>query len=92
MATNDIKRRVEKVFTECFGSEKLEQCRDLETAFNSHPQDAAIAGSDILDSLDQVEFIMALEDEFKTSIPDEKASELKSIPAVVTYLEDHVPL
>jgi acyl carrier protein len=39
------------------------------------------------DSLDMVETLMAVEDEFGISIPDEKASEMKTVKDLVDYLE-----
>ncbi len=42
------------------------------------------------DSLDQVELIMALEDEFNIEIPDEEAEKLKTINEVVAYITSKV--
>ncbi len=39
------------------------------------------------DSLDQVELVMALEDEFSLEIPDEDAEKLKSVAEVMTYVK-----
>ncbi|MBS5786472.1 acyl carrier protein [Clostridioides mangenotii] len=39
------------------------------------------------DSLDAVEIIMALEDEFELEIPDEDAENFKSIGDIVKYIE-----
>ncbi len=39
------------------------------------------------DSLDTIELLMALEDEFGITISDEKASELKTIGDIVAFLE-----
>jgi len=41
------------------------------------------------DSLDAVEIIMALEDEFDMEIPDEAAEEFKNIGDIVKYIEAH---
>jgi acyl carrier protein len=38
------------------------------------------------DSLDQVELIMALEDEFKLKIPEEEAEKLTTVGAAVEYV------
>ena len=40
------------------------------------------------DSLDTVELVMALEEEFGTEIPDEEAEKLQSVGDVVKYIED----
>ncbi len=40
------------------------------------------------DSLDTVELVMALEEEFGTEIPDEEAEKLQSVGDVTKYIED----
>lgn len=42
------------------------------------------------DSLDVVELIMALEEEFDIEIPDEDAEKVVSVQDVVDYIKDHV--
>jgi len=39
------------------------------------------------DSLDTVELVMELEDEFDTSIPDEEAEKLQTVGAAVDFIE-----
>lgn len=39
------------------------------------------------DSLDAVEIIMAVEDEYNVEIPDNIAEEMKTVSEIVTYLE-----
>ncbi len=39
------------------------------------------------DSLDMVEIIMGLEDEFEVEIPDEDAAGIKTVAEVVAYIE-----
>ena len=41
------------------------------------------------DSLDQVELIMELEDQFDLNIPDEDAEKLQTIGDAVKYIEEH---
>ena len=41
------------------------------------------------DSLDAVEIIMAIEDEFGIEIPDDLAESLKTVGQIVEYVEDH---
>ncbi len=41
------------------------------------------------DSLDAVEIIMALEDEYDIEIPDEEAENFKSIGDICRYIEDN---
>jgi acyl carrier protein len=40
------------------------------------------------DSLDTVELVMALEEEFGSEIPDEEAEKLQSVGDVIKYIED----
>jgi acyl carrier protein len=42
------------------------------------------------DSLDTVELIMALEEEFNIEIPDEDAEKMKTVGDVVKYIDDKV--
>eukprot|EP00339_Tiarina_fusa_P008217 CAMPEP_0117059742 /NCGR_PEP_ID=MMETSP0472-20121206/41532_1 /TAXON_ID=693140 ORGANISM="Tiarina fusus, Strain LIS" /NCGR_SAMPLE_ID=MMETSP0472 /ASSEMBLY_ACC=CAM_ASM_000603 /LENGTH=89 /DNA_ID=CAMNT_0004777635 /DNA_START=82 /DNA_END=351 /DNA_ORIENTATION=+ len=42
-----------------------------------------------LDSLDSVEVVMALEDEFCVEIPDDTADTIASIPDAVAFLVNH---
>ncbi|SHJ43054.1 acyl carrier protein [Hathewaya proteolytica DSM 3090] len=42
------------------------------------------------DSLDVVEFIMALEEEFDIEIPDEAAEKVSTVGDVVEYIRSHV--
>ncbi len=42
------------------------------------------------DSLDQVELVMALEEEFKLEISDEDAEKIKTVGDAVTYIQAHV--
>ncbi|HOK78522.1 MAG: acyl carrier protein [Verrucomicrobiia bacterium] len=41
------------------------------------------------DSLDTVELVMALEEEFGQEIPDEEAEKLQTVGDVIKYIEDH---
>ncbi len=42
------------------------------------------------DSLDQVELVMELEDEFETSIPDEQAEKIKTVGEAVDYIKQAI--
>ncbi|MBC7087103.1 MAG: acyl carrier protein [Tissierellales bacterium] len=42
------------------------------------------------DSLDAVEIMMALEDEFEIEIPDEDAENFKNIGDIVRYIEEKI--
>ena len=41
------------------------------------------------DSLDTVELVMALEEEFDIEIPDEEAEKITTVQAVVDYINSH---
>ncbi len=41
------------------------------------------------DSLDQVELVMALEEEFKLEISDEDAEKIKTVQDAITYITSH---
>lgn len=42
------------------------------------------------DSLDTVELVMALEEEFETEIPDEEAEKLSSVQDAIDYINAHL--
>lgn len=42
------------------------------------------------DSLDTVELVMALEEEFETEIPDEEAEKITTIQQAIDYIESHL--
>ena len=42
------------------------------------------------DSLDQVELVMALEEEFGNDIPEEEAEKLQSVGSVIEYVEKNL--
>ena len=41
------------------------------------------------DSLDTVELVMALEEEFETEIPDEEAEKITTVQAAIDYVTNH---
>jgi acyl carrier protein len=43
------------------------------------------------DSLDTVELIMALEEEYRIEIPDEEAEKLRTVGDAIGYLKEHLP-
>ncbi len=42
------------------------------------------------DSLDTVELVMALEEEFETEIPDEEAEKITTVQQAINYVQNHV--
>ncbi|AGC46508.1 acyl carrier protein [Myxococcus stipitatus DSM 14675] len=43
------------------------------------------------DSLDIVELVMAMEEEFEVEIPDEEAENIKTVGDAVNYIKTHKP-
>ena len=41
------------------------------------------------DSLDTVELVMALEEEFETEIPDEEAEKITTVQLAIDYIKEH---
>ncbi len=41
------------------------------------------------DSLDVVDLLMSIEDEFEVEIPDEEVENIKTVGALVEYIENH---
>lgn len=81
-----IRERVEDVFAERLGVDALEKFKDDPEPFES-AHSAGPGGTVLLDSLDRIEFIMAIEEEFGIEISDADANGLTSLPAMVAYLE-----
>jgi acyl carrier protein len=42
------------------------------------------------DSLDVVDLLMSIEDEFEIEIPDEEVENIKTVGELVKYIEEHV--
>ena len=42
------------------------------------------------DSLDVVDLLMSLEDEFDVEIPDEQAEHIRTVGELVSYIEEHM--
>ena len=77
MADKTIEQRVKDIIVEQLGV-KLDQV----TAEAKFIEDLGA------DSLDTVELVMALEEEFGSEIPDEQAEKLQSVGDVIKYIED----
>jgi len=43
----------------------------------------------VADSLDTVELVMALEEEFETEIPDEQAEKITTVQEAIDYINAH---
>jgi len=77
MAEKTIEQRVKDIIVEQLGVNA-----DQVTAEAKFIEDLGA------DSLDIVELVMALEEEFGSEIPDEKAEKLLTVGDVVKYIED----
>ena len=62
----------------------------LGVADNSVTMEASFIDDLGADSLDIVELVMALEEEFDVEIPDEDAEKAATVGDVVEYIKDHV--
>jgi acyl carrier protein len=76
---DNIEQRVIKIIAEQLGSEESETTLDK-----------SIADDLGADSLDSVELVMALEEEFGIEVPDEDAAKLTTVGAVVNYVTTHL--
>lgn len=72
---SDIVERVKKIIAEQLGVE-------LEKVTN----EASFVEDLGADSLDTVELVMALEEEFETEIPDEEAEKITTVQLAVDYI------
>ncbi len=72
--------------------EKVKQliCEQLGKSPDKVEMDTKIVEDLGADSLDIVELLMALEDEFGLSLPDEVAAQLHTVGDIVKYIEEHV--
>ena len=75
---SDIEARVKKIIAEQLGVPEGDVTN--EKAF------VADLGAD---SLDTVELVMALEEEFETEIPDEEAEKITTVQQAVDYIKAH---
>ena len=76
---SDISEKVKSIVAEQLGV-KLEEVKS----------DAKFIDDLGADSLDTVELVMALEEEFGAEIPDEDAEKLTTVGEAVTYIEEKV--
>ena len=75
---SDIEARVKKIVAEQLGVNEAE----VKTA-SSFVDDLGA------DSLDNVELVMALEDEFGTDIPDEEAEKITTVQQAIDFVKAH---
>ena len=75
---DNVEQRVKKIVAEQLGVKEEEV---VNTA--SFVEDLGA------DSLDTVELVMALEEEFETEIPDEEAEKITTVQAAIDYVTSH---
>ncbi|TDF85563.1 acyl carrier protein [Pseudomonas sp. H9] len=73
-----IEERVKKIVAEQLGVKEEEVKND-----SSFVEDLGA------DSLDTVELVMALEEEFETEIPDEEAEKITTVQLAIDYVNSH---
>ncbi len=76
---DNIEQRVKKIVAEQLGVNES----DIKTE-SSFVNDLGA------DSLDTVELVMALEEEFETEIPDEEAEKITTVQHAINYVQSHV--
>ncbi|GAB6034092.1 acyl carrier protein [Galenea microaerophila] len=76
---SSIEDRVKKIVVEQLGVEE-----------DQVTPDASFVDDLGADSLDTVELVMALEEEFDTEIPDEEAEKIGTLAQAVAYIEEHL--
>lgn len=64
--------------------------QQFEVSADSISEDTNIVDDLGADSLDVVELIMSVEDDFGVAIPDEDAVELNTVGKIVDYIERHM--
>lgn len=78
MSKEEIEKRLKKIVSEELGVEE-----------SKITEDSKFIDDLGADSLDTVELVMRLEDEFNCDIPDEEAEKITSIGDALRYIESH---
>lgn len=76
---SDVAERVKKIVVEQLGVSEDEVT-----------EDASFVDDLGADSLDTVELVMALEEEFECEIPDEEAEKITTVKQAIDYVTSHV--
>ncbi len=75
---SDVAERVKKIVVEHLGVEAAQV-----------KEDAKFIDDLGADSLDTVELVMALEEEFETEIPDEEAEKITTVQQAINFINAH---
>lgn len=75
---SDIEQRVKKIVAEQLG-----------VAESDIKNESSFVDDLGADSLDTVELVMALEDEFEMEIPDEQAEKITTVQQAIDYAQSH---
>ncbi len=81
MSSEEIEKRVKKVVREHLG---IAEDKEITNA-------ASFVDDLGADSLDTVELVMALEEEFDTEIPDEAAEKITTVQEAIDYIVKNLP-
>ena len=76
--SNSVEQQVKKIVAEQLGVKEEEVTND-----------ASFVDDLGADSLDTVELVMALEEEFETEIPDEDAEKITTVQQAIDYINSH---
>jgi len=76
---SDIEQRVKKIVSEQLGTDEV-----------SLKNESSFINDLGADSLDTVELVMALEEEFNTEIPDEEAEKITTVQQAIDYISANV--
>ncbi len=76
---NSIEERVKKIVVE-----------QLDVKEEEVTNEASFVDDLGADSLDTVELVMALEEEFKTEIPDDEAENITTVDQAINYINAHL--
>jgi acyl carrier protein len=78
MATTSVEQKVKSIIAEQLGVGEDESKQE-----SSFIEDLGA------DSLDIVELVMAMEEEFEVEIPDEEAEHIKTVADAINYVNNH---
>lgn len=81
MENTDIEQRIKKIVAEQLGVNEADVKNE-----SSFVNDLGA------DSLDTVELVMALEEEFECEIPDEQAEKINTVQEAIDYVNQHTSL